>query len=1100
MCYEIFKFELRYRLKRLDTYVFFLFLLLFSMVGVDFVFEGIDFGPVKRNAPLVIAKTMGVITGIFMMLASMIMGTSVLRDFEYRMEAILFINPIKKRDYLLGRFLGSFVILLLIFSGVLIGMMLGERMPWHNPDDYFPFGALPYLQTFAIIALPLLFFGASLFFVGGALSRKLVVVYTQGIVLFVWFMLTKAIENEFTQSLLDPFSLTTLTDITALWTVDERNLRSIPLEGVLLYNKFLWIVLGVVSLCIGYHKFNFHGVQNGRKKKEASIFRTLRSFSEQEVQIPTVSLHQDFKAKWMQFAHLSWFHFRGITKQASFWAILICGMLIIFINSVSLGTVYEVDSHPTTYFIVEELQENSIYFFIIILVFYSAELIWKERRAKMELIHDATPISDFVQLMSKYCSLLLMYAALMVSLIVSGIVFQTMNGYYQFEVQVYFYGFFLELFPFLALYSFLAFFVQVITNQKFIGIILVIALFIGNLAFGTFGLDHDLYFFGGNALGKYSDMNGYGHFLKPYLFIKIYWALFGMILLLLAAVFSVRGTDIRFWKRMRLSKNKWSKPLFSFGISVLVLFMVVGAYNFYNTNILNTYWSNSKENAFRTSYEKELKPLEYYPQPKIVSVNLKMELYPESRDYVLDGYYTLKNTNEDPIVEVHVQKAIEDNVRLYNVDFEGGAVLQSQYADYDYNKYMLKEPLLFGDSIQMNFRQTYTTKGFEVGSSDTKIVYNGTFLTNEHFPTLGYNNNYELRDTDERVAYGLANATGKKSREDKRELLNARSGSDSDGINFEIIIGTALGQTAIAPGNLVKTWVENERNYFHYKMDRPMINFYSIVSARYEVLKDVWTPKNDSLGNPIDLEIYYHKGHEYNLDRMLESMHFSFDYYGKNFSPYPYKQMRIMEIPRYAQFAQSFPTAVPFSEALGFVLNIDEEEDVDMAFFITAHELAHQWWGLQVEAANVQGRNMILETLAQYSATMVLKEKYSKEKVQQFLAGEKKRYEAGRLRDKSQEVPLSLVENQEYIYYRKGAINMYVLQEAIGEKKVNLALRRFLKDWNTQSGTLKMETERYATTKDLLNCFKDVTPEGQQHVITDLFEKIGEIDNIAVVK
>ncbi len=115
MWYSIFKFELQYRIKRPDTYVFFIFLFLFSIVGVDFIFQGTTLGGVQLNSPLVIAKTMGAITGIFMILASMIMGVSVLRDFEYQMESLVFVNPIKKRDYLLGRFLGSFAVLLFIF-------------------------------------------------------------------------------------------------------------------------------------------------------------------------------------------------------------------------------------------------------------------------------------------------------------------------------------------------------------------------------------------------------------------------------------------------------------------------------------------------------------------------------------------------------------------------------------------------------------------------------------------------------------------------------------------------------------------------------------------------------------------------------------------------------------------------------------------------------------------------------------------------------------------------------------------------------------------------------------------------------------------------
>ncbi|MFT4801292.1 MAG: ABC-2 type transport system permease protein, partial [Flavobacteriaceae bacterium] len=58
---------------------------------------------------------------------------------------------------------------------------------------------------------------------------------------------------------------------------------------------------------------------------------------------------------------------------------------------------------------------------------------------------------------------------------------------------------------------------------------------------------------------------------------------------------------------------------------------------------------------------------------------------------------------------------------------------------------------------------------------------------------------------------------------------------------------------------------------------------------------------------------------------------------------------------------------------------------------------------------------------------------------------------------------------------------------------VNLALKRFISDWNTIDGELKLSTDRYATTKDLLGYFRDVTPSNQKHIITDLFESVGEL-------
>jgi ABC-2 type transport system permease protein len=274
-------------------------------------------------------------------------------------------------------------------------------------------------------------------------------------------------------------------------------------------------------------------------------------------------------------------------------------------------------------------------------------------------------------------------------------------------------------------------------------------------------------------------------------------------------------------------------------------------------------------------------------------------------------------------------------------------------------------------------------------------------------------------------------------------------------------------------------------------MDKPISNFYSIASAEYEIKKDVWIHASDLLGDPVQLEIYYHKGHEYNLDRMMKGMKKSLDYFSKNFSPYQYRQLRIVETPIYKNNAQSFPNTVPFSEGIGFIMDIDDAVDADMVFFITAHEVAHQWWGHQVNPAHVQGMSMLSETLAQYSALMVFEHEYADDKVQQLLKLNKNRYLKGRSGERKQEMPLSLVESgQEYIHYGKGLINMNEFKGYVSEDSVNSALKKFIQEWNSFDGTIKMKTKRYATTNDLLTNFRTVTPDSLQYVIKDLFETI----------
>ncbi|MFZ1791627.1 MAG: M1 family aminopeptidase [Saprospiraceae bacterium] len=1080
MWYHFFKFEITYRIRRPETYLCFLFLLLFSLFGVEFVFQGIDLGLVKKNSPLVIAKTMAAITLLFMIIASMIMGVPILRDHQYETQSLIYANPIAKKDYLLGHFLGSYLVLIFIFSGMIWGMALGGFMPWTKADEYLPFELINYFQPFLWVALPSLTFGAAVFFISSAFSKNLILVYTQAIFIFVIFMLTKGIENPNLQALLDPFSITTLTKATENWTIYQRNHHLIPVLGIMLKNKLFWLSLGVFILIVGYFKF----------KMAVGLEKTFKRKQPQENQFETVSHNKQLpetkqvfhsQAQFKQLLLSAWFHSLSILKLSSFWAIIVCCFIIIYVNSLSLGTAYDVDSYPTSYLIVEELKEMSLYFFAIILIFYTAEIMWKEKEIQFDLIHDSTPIHHFINLGSKLLALVFIYVLLLLSLILAGITFQVFHGYDRFDLNVYFFGFFLDLIFFLVFYTLAALFFQTITKNKFLGILGVLIFGVINVANAHFGIGHVLLEFGGQTLGKYSDMNGYGHFLDGYLWVKAYWLLFGVLILFLASKLKERRSRWSFKKWLSDPKSK-SAHLFVF--ICLLLFAMTGGFIFYNTNVLNDFWTEAEKNKFRVGYEKTLKQFEYIPQPKIIATHLKIDLFPSKRSYEIDGEYVLTNTFEEPIQTIHIQKIVESHVELSEITFDRKVSSDSMYAAYDYIMYKLDQPLSYGDTMKMAFKQILAAKGFDMQGNETEVVYNGTFFDNTALPGFGYQKKYEIQDEDLRLKFDLVPRIEKADRTDQQAVHYARSGSDSKGLFLDVIISTEAPQTALTSGELIGHWNENGRNYFHYQTDQKIIHFYPFLSANYEVFRDSFNPNRSQ--EEVKLEIYHHKGHEYNLSRMMKAMKMSLDYYGTHFSPYPYKHLRIAEFPRYNDFAQSLPGIIPFSESLGFIMHIQDQKDVDMAFYITAHEVAHQWWGMQLEAAHVKGQNMILETLSQYGAMMVFRSKYSNQKMQQFLNLQKDAYKKTKLKSRTTEPPLALVESQSHIYYNKGALAMYEWMECIGEVNVNKALSNFLFDWHSFGGA--KSKDRYATTLDLLQYFRAVTPDDQHYLIGDIFE------------
>jgi aminopeptidase N len=263
-------------------------------------------------------------------------------------------------------------------------------------------------------------------------------------------------------------------------------------------------------------------------------------------------------------------------------------------------------------------------------------------------------------------------------------------------------------------------------------------------------------------------------------------------------------------------------------------------------------------------------------------------------------------------------------------------------------------------------------------------------------------------------------------------------------------------------------------------MDRPMLAFYCFLSARWDVKRDVW--------NGVPIEIYYDPQHPYNVDRMIYGVRKSLDYFTKNFSPYQHRQVRILEFPRYARFAQSFANTIPYSEAIGFVADLRDPETLDYVFYVTAHEIAHQWWAHQVIGANMQGQSMLSESLAQYSALMVMEHEYGREKMRKFLKYELDRYLRDRVGELVEELPLMRVEDQPYIHYQKGSLVFYRLRDEIGEENLNRALSNFIRDKAFQQAP-------FTTTREFMDYLRAESPPEKHALLDDLFAKIIFYDN-----
>jgi hypothetical protein len=455
---------------------------------------------------------------------------------------------------------------------------------------------------------------------------------------------------------------------------------------------------------------------------------------------------------------------------------------------------------------------------------------------------------------------------------------------------------------------------------------------------------------------------------------------------------------------------------------------------------------------------------------------------PEERNMTAKIEAWAKNKTNASISELHFTlPMLSDSIKLTIPN----AKLKLNDKDLNYRIYTLNKALAANDSIKISVDLASITKGFENEISFTQLTQNGTFFNNEDImPTFGYNNRFEISDKNLRIKRKLPKRD-RMPKLDKTNLVargNTYISSDSDWVEVTTIISTSKDQIAIAPGSLLKSWESNGRKYFKYHLDQKSLNFYSFISANYQVARKKW--------NGIDLEVYYDKQHATNVPNMMKSMQKALEYYTTNFGPYYHKQCRILEFPRYASFAQAFPGTMPYSEGIGFITDLRDvtKDDIDLVFYVVAHEMGHQYWAHQVCGANMQGSEMMSEGFAQYSSLMVMEKEYGKDKMKKFLEYEMNDYLRGRSTEFEGENPIMKTENQQYIHYNKASVVMYYFKEMVGEQNVNKALKNLV----TQFG---YKDPPYATSIDAVNEFRKVTPDSLRYLIPDLFENITLFSN-----
>jgi ABC-2 type transport system permease protein len=240
--------------------------------------------------------------------------------------------------------------------------------------------------------------------------------------------------------------------------------------------------------------------------------------------------------------------------------------------------------------------------------------------------------------------------------------------------------------------------------------------------------------------------------------------------------------------------------------------------------------------------------------------------------------------------------------------------------------------------------------------------------------------------------------------------------------------------TVTSVGEPVSARREGGRTEVTWQNDHP-VRFLSLVAGR-------WAERRAN-----GAAVFFHPAHDRNVDGMLTTLVAARDFYSGWWFPYPWESLTLSEYPDYVSRAQSFPTNIPFSEGMGFLVRPGEPHAAEI---VTAHEVAHQWWGHLLVPGRAPGADVLVEGMAHYATLRYLEARHGAQARLGFATLLESQFLEARRVDT--ERPLARIGVDDSGHHRvaashKGAWVLWMLEQFVGRTAMDTGLRQFFVEY-----------------------------------------------------
>jgi hypothetical protein len=862
--------------------------------------------------------------------------------------------------------------------------------------------------------------------------------------MMIFFLLAESVRESTghltTVLLIDPLAYGIAREAVDVMSLVEKNTAFFPLSTIFIANRLVWLSVSVLLSYIAYRKFSFKYFINNnkahKKKKLTSWYDEHPVVSDAGVS-PLV--HQSFTTGGYirKMFRMSVYEFKNVTRPVSFKIIMgVLGCLFLCYHFLWVDKYYiEIPQLPLTSLMTSARKPLAFYLYVLLMVF-TVELLYKDRVLNVWQIKDSLHLPVWAGVLSKILAMAGVAFLCSLMMFVVGILIQLGNSFSCINWGLYFDDFggvregWLSLVMLIILASF---FVSVFQNRLMAHALSIALIVFQLISVSSKAIEQYRFLYAFiPGVDDYSEMCGYGVLDKTHSWYRLLWAFMTIALLLLAIGFWNRGLQ----KNIKARLFNVKKQIGIGGILLLTASLAGFGWMQHQTvklvNKPGNFKSKETQRDLKATYEKAYKYMEYYPQPVITKLNMKLDLQSTDRQINTNANMVLQNKTQSPIDTLFLE--YKEFTRSFSVDCKG-CVLSPVKQD-SINRvfaYLLNRIMLPGDTVPISIVSSVQYRGFvQNADQQNDITKTYSFMATGILPVIGYNSDRELLENREREKRGLPKLQSRMAAQNDEKYSHTVHGSlMSDGYTGTLQINCTPEQSAIFPCDYQAVIKTDSLNCFIFNFNRSILHDWYIAAGKY---------KTQSCGK---CNISFDPAHTYNVQIFEDAIEKSRTFLQAQLGKYLYYNCQIVEVPFFHDIVNTYGNVIAISEKL-FTARTGNVKTEASIYYLLVSSMAEQIITHNLNISDVQGAGVFTRSIPEYYALQFIRQKYGDDIYRSFLSEKYENYVKGSAKEPNSEPSLLLTDNCEYVEKDKGAIAWSQIAEKTGYPVLNRALQNFM--------------------------------------------------------